>query len=530
MQMVENKDNPETLNIRCPGCRLRFSVPSDYMNRVVECGGCDDQFRITEDTIVHSKKVYPKGKKDLEANHFRRIPSDSIAEPKGMQTINYADFNHPEQLGPASPQRIIAGIFGIAIMLLGALLLFIASKPQSPLGGMPFEKQLIVGGFTSLLGFIFLVYANPGARIKAGIIGLLLTAGVFAIPIYTKQNSIKPNVNFNSNPGFDPIENPEEAPNLNQELRKRFLTQPLEKEQDRLANSSSGKKAYGIFLTDMLGRNKLNARDYLVRETIANPSSHPYPRDGNNHLIVLTDVEIEFDQVAYIADKLGKVTETHPEISVIVVKVDNELFVAGSAEKLNDKNHPSFYELNRAELDSIELGRVEQAVERLADSDAALLRSDISTTLIKLLEKPSVTFHDPIARALIKWCDDPGPAADAGIKILKTYVLKKTSPPEHLVRLVAYHKNPEAVPTMVAIWETNPVIWDKELVKYGPPIESSMLEKLSSDQPSLRHAAIKMLAAIGTKQSLAELRKILTETDPEVRVLAERAIQQIESR
>jgi HEAT repeat protein len=56
-----------------------------------------------------------------------------------------------------------------------------------------------------------------------------------------------------------------------------------------------------------------------------------------------------------------------------------------------------------------------------------------------------------------------------------------------------------------------------------------MLEKLRSDEPSLRHAAIKMLATIGTRQSLPELRKILTESDPEVRLLAERAIQQIES-
>jgi len=528
--MVENKDNSETLNIRCPNCRLRFSVPAEFMNRVVECGGCDKQFRITDDTIIHSKKVYPKGKKDLDVNQFRRIPNDSIAEPKGIQTINYADFNHPEQLGPASPQRIIAGIFGVAIMLLGALLLFIASKPQSPLGGMPFEKQLIVGGFTSLLGFIFLVYANPAARIKAGIIGLLLTAGVFAIPIYTKQNANKPKANLNSNSAFDPIENPEQGTDLVQELRKRFITQPLEKEQNRLAESNSSKKAYGIFLTDMLGRNKLNARDYLVRETLANPSSHPYPRDGNNHLIVLTDIEMDFDQVANIADKLGKVTETHPEISVIVVKVNNELFVAGSAEKLNDKNHPSFYELNHAELQSIDLGRVQQAVERLADSDAALLRSDISATLIKVLEKPGVTFHDSVARALIKWCDDPGPAADVGIKILKSYVLQKTSPPEHLVRLVANHKNPEAIPTMVAVWETNPVIWDKELVKYGSPIEPFILEKLGSDEPSLRHATIKMLASIGTKQSLPQLRKVLNESDPEIRVLAERAIQEIEFR
>lgn len=500
------------------------------MNRVVECGGCDTQFRITEETVIHSKKVYPGEKKDPELKQFRRIPLDPVGAPKGIQPINYAEFNHPEQLGPASPQRVIAGIFGVAIMLLGALLLFLASKPQSPLGGMPFEKKLIVAGFTSLLGFVFLVYANPLAKIKASIIGLLLAAGVFAIPIYIKDTSTKPDKNRSSLLDLDSLETTEQVADPVETLRKRFVTQPLEKEQQRLLSDNSNKKAYGIYLTEMLGRNKLNSRDYLVRETLAGPTSHPYPRDPNNHFVVLTDVEMDFDQVSDIAGKLGQVTETYPEINVVVVKVDNELFVAGSADKLNDKTDQEFYKLNLRELQSIELGRVQQAVERLADSDATLLRSDISASLVALLKRPTVDFHDPIARALIKWADDLAPAADAGLAVLKSYVAKKTSPPEHLVRLVANHKNPDAIPTMVAVWETNPVIWDKELVKFGAPIEPSVLEKLNSDQPSLRHAAIKMLAEVGSKQSLPALRKALDETDPEIRVLAERAIQQIESR
>ena len=528
--MEGEKEDPNNLNIRCPSCRLRFSVAPELMNRIVECGGCDSQFRITDEVIIHSKKIYPGEKKEPDLHQFRRIPSSSIAPPVGMQTINYAEFNHPEQLGPSSPLRVIAGVFGVSIMVIGALLLLISSNPSSPMGGMTFEKKIIIGGFTSLLGFIFLVYANPRTKIKAGVIGVMLAAGIFSIPFFLKETPSELNKDLDKPAEITPVSNEGQVADPIQTLRERFLTQPLESEQKRLAASNSNKSAYGIFLTDMLGRNKLTARDYLIRETNASLASHPFPRNNNNHLMVLTEVEKSFDQVAVIASKLGKIAETYPEINVIVVKVDNEQFIAGSAEKLNDKNHPSFYELNRLELQSIDLGRIQQAVERLADSDATLSRSDITQILIGLLEKPNIDFHDSIARALLKWAEDPGPAAEVGLRALKSYVSKKTSPPEHLVRLVADYKNPEAIPTMVSIWETNPVIWDNELVKFGPPIEALVREKLSSDKPPLRRATIKMLGEIGTAKILPELRKILSEEDPEVRLLAQRAIQQIEQR
>jgi hypothetical protein len=500
------------------------------MNRIVECGGCDTQFRITDEVIIHSKKVYPGEKNEPELNQFRRIPLASVGAPKAMQTINYAEFNHPEQLGPASPLRMIAGVCGVFIMALGALLLFISTKSSSPMGGMPFEKKLIIAGFTSLLGFIFLVYANPRARIKAALIGLLLAAGVFTIPIYIKEQPSKPTKQQSTSEESDPLPTEVEAGDPIQALRERFVTQPLENEQNRLTDSSRGKKAYGIYITEMLGRNKLTARDYLIRETNANLSSHPFPRSGDNYLMVLTEVGMSFDQVADIAGKLGRTSETYPEIGIVVVKVDNEQFISGSAEKLNDRNHPSFYELNRNELQSIDIGRIELAVDRLADSDATLLRSDITAILIELLEKPRVTFHNSIARALIKWAEDMGPAAEAGLKTLQLYTSKKVSPPEHLVRLVANHKSPEAIPTMISIWENNTVLWDSELIKFGSAIEAPVLERLSSNQASLVRATIKILGQVGTEQSIPELRKFLNEKDPELRLLTERAIQQIEQR
>lgn len=528
--MDEDKTDSETLGIRCPSCRLRFSVAPVLMNRIVECGGCDTQFRITEEVVMHSKKVYPGEKKETEINQFRRIPIDSGSTPKDIQTINYTEPNHSEPIGPASPQRVIAGIFGVSIMLFGALLLFISSKPDSPFGGMAFEKKLIVSGFTSLLGLVFLRYANPRAKLKASFFGLLLAAGVFAIPIFVKQGPLKTGKNYGIPAESDPRLSNNTAADPTRALRARFLTQPLENEQARLKSSKLNKKAYGIYLAGILDRNKLTARDYLVLETLAGESSHPYPRNDKNHLLVLTETDMDFDQVAQVAGTLGKVTETHPEIDLMVVQVDNGLFVAGSTEKLNDRSHPAFYELNRRELESIDPERIKEAVERLADSDATLLRSDISGVLIKLLQKPGITFHGSIARALLKWADDPGPAAEAGLKTLESYALEEISPPEHLVRLVADHKDPQAIPTMVSIWEKNTVIWDKELVKFGPPIEALVLERINSAQPPLRRAAIKMLGEVGTGSSLPLLRKALGDADPEVSLLAKRAIQQIEER
>jgi hypothetical protein len=527
--MEEGHHQSDTIDIRCPECRARFSVPPDLIDRIVECGGCDHQFRITEDVIKQSKKSYPGEKR--EPNTFRRTPLASVETPKDFKTINYADIKHPQALEPVSPLHIIAGLCGIGIILFGALILFLSIKPSSPLGGMPLEKQFIVAGFTSLLGMILLIYACRNSRFLAGFIGLALAAGVVSIPLFLREKPEK----------FKPAAGSSEAASSQQDaeatpadpvelLRERFLTRPLETEQKRLLASNSNKQAYGVYLTGMLGRYKLSARDYLIRETRAGITSHPFPRHQNDHLMVLTEVEMDLDDVAQVAGKLGKVTETHPEIHLIVVKVDNEKFVGGSDDKLNDTSHSSFYDLNLQELQSIDIGRIQRAVDRLADAEPTVLRSDIDQALSELLTKPGVTFHDSIARGLMKWSDDLGKIADLGLEILEEYAAFGAAPPEHLVQLVAEQKKPDAIPTLMKFWEANPVLWNDDLMKFGSSAEPSLLKKLESPSLSLRRACIKTLGQIGTEQSLPALREQIKVDDTEVRVLAERAIAEIEER
>ncbi len=527
--MEENSSQPDTIDIRCPECRARFSVSQDLMGRVVECGGCDSQFPVNDETVIHSKKSYPGEKRDTNA--FRRAPLTSIEMPKGFQSINYGDIKRPEVLEPASPLQLIAGACGVGIMIFGALILLLSIKPSSLLGGMPLDKQLIVAGFTSLLGIGLLIYANRNRRFIAGFIGLILAAGVVSIPVFLKEKPSKPQANQANAGSQIPQQEIESDPaDPIQLLRERFMTRPLETEQKRLIASNIDKQAYGVYLTGMLGRNKLNARDYLIRETLAGVTSHPFPRDLNDYLMVLTEVEMDIEQVARVAGKLGEITETHPEINLIVVKVDNEKFVGETDDKLSDQTHSAFYELNLQELQSIDIGRIQKAVERLAQAEAKVLRSDIGRALGELLNKPGVTFHDSLARALLKWSDNLDEISDRGLEILSDYAAFGTSPPEHLVKLVSDQRKPEAIPTLMQFWEANPVLWDDDLVKFGPAVEPELLKKLNTSPLPLQRAIIKTLGRIGTKNSLEALRQQQKQTDPEIRVLAERAITQIQQR
>lgn len=529
--MPDAPDTTDTLSIRCPSCRQRFSVAGDLMDRMVECGACDTRFRINDDVILRTKKFYPGERKATDLNRFQRVPL-SAAAPEGLQTIRYAEFNHPEQLEPASPQRIIAGVIGVGTMALIAMMLIFSGGPGSTFGTMPVENKLVIAGFVSVLGVGLLVYANPRARAKAGLFGLLLAAGLVSIPIFFKSSPVTTITDNADGADYtDPVEPlfPQDGDDTDSEtaLRERFATKPLEAEQERMESSGGGKKAYGIYLTDLVQRNIYTVRDFLIRDVMAGPSSHPYPRDKGHYLMVLTEVSMDIAEVAEIAGRLGTTREIHPEIGVIVVSVDNEQFVDGAADKLNNKEDPAFYDLNRREMESLDMDRVKRAVERLAAAEPRIYRSDISASLTQLMAKPGIRFHDELARALLVWAEDLDPPGRAALDVLRRKVADGDTVSEELVALVSKAKIHEAIPSVHTLWMGSPVIWESHYAEFGPAIEPGVLEQLGTDSSPLRHSAIKLLEKVGTESSLPALRKLVESDDPEVRVLAERAIARI---
>jgi len=314
-------------------------------------------------------------------------------------------------------------------------------------------------------------------------------------------------------------------------LRERFGTELLEKEQQRYASDGSSEKAYGIYITKIQGRYRYTARDYLIRESEADESSYQLPRESDNLFLLLTGVEKDISEVASIAGRLGKTTEIHPEIGVIVISVNNDLFVTGPQEKLNDKFNPAFYDLNLLELQSFDIERVHKAVERLADAEPKFYRADITKLLTQFIQKPGVSFHDDLCRALQNWAEDiQGPSAAALVTLKAQYTSQNLVPPESLVSLVCKGKDPDAIPVIKSLWINNPFAYEKYFSSLGSQIETTVLQETQSNDATVRHSAIKILALVGTSASLPTLQNLLKHDDPETPIHAERAINQIESR
>ena len=527
--MADPNDTSENLDIRCPQCRQQFPVGAGLMDRMVECGACEFRFRINGDVIMRTKKFYPGERAGMESGRIQRVPS-AAAFPEGMETMRYAEFKHPEQLEPASPQRILAGIFGVSLMLFIGLLLIFAINPGAMFSVMPLQNKLIVAGFSSLLGIVLLIYANPRARGKAAAVGILLGAGVISLPFFFTGQSFARYEVVDSKPGkVEPVI-PSAGTDDFAELRGYFGTEPLEVEQERLLRAGSANSAYGIFLTDLMTRNKYTARDFLISDTGASPSSHPYPREDGNYLMVLTGVSMDIGEVAEIAGRLGKTEEIHEDIGVVVVSVDNSLFLAGPAEKLNNKADPAFYELNKYELGNIDPDRVKRAVERLSDAEPSIYRKDITIALIELMGKPGVAFHDTIAKALLVWAEEPDEAARAGLSVLRKSVASGDVVSENLVDLVTRGKPDDALPTIYLLWTQSPDTWEKFYGRFGESIIPGLMAQLTSDRAPLRRSAIRLLGEVGTEAVASELEKLSEDEDPEVRVLSQRAVTKIKER
>ena len=528
--------NPDDalLLIRCPSCGQRFKVGEDLRGRTVECGGCEQRFRINDEVIVRGRKFYPGERRDARLNRFQRVPL-AVAPPViGTPTVRYAEPPDPTTFEPASPQRIVAGLLGGIAITAMALLLVLGASRGGALDGITTENRLLMACFSGLLGTVLLVYANPKARGKAITVGLALSAGLAVLPfVYTDGSTSLPNQALDTTLTQLPDDDAEPPTSESEqiaELRRVIGTDPLVAEIERLTAEGSTRRAVGLWLRDLREQNRFLIKDYILRATGADPQSHYYPRDDGNFLMVVTGITLSLDEVATIAAALGSIENTYPEISVIEVKVNNQNFIEGPIEKLTDKGNPAFYDLNKRELESIDLERVERAVKRLADAEPSIYRSDITRKLISLLGTPEVTFKGDVCRALTVWAEEFDQAGETALAQAREMLVKGVSIPEDIVALVVKAKNPGAFPILDELWQQNPNRWESLYADMGQAAEASVLSRFPSTTGSHRHSAVRLLGRVGTADSLRILNAAKSDSDPELGVLIDNAMQSIRSR
>ena len=529
--------NPDDLLllIRCPSCGQRFKIGGDLRERTVECGGCEHQFKINDEVIVRGPKFYPGERNSSGLHRFQRVPLPGGESLIGVQPVRYSNMPDPAVLEPASPQRILVAAIGVTGMMIMALLLIFGANRGGLLDGMVLANRLLMGGFASLLGVIMLVYGNPKARVKALAVGLLLSSFVMAVPFYFKVGSVPLEQRQAKSPHDAAVKSEEKSPESAEDaaivaLRTRIGTGPLVSEIDRLAKAGSDKRAMGLWLRGLSESNKSLVKDYILRVTGADPTSHPYPRDGGDYLLVVTGVTQSIQELAQLASVLGTIEKIYPEIAVIAVRVNNQIFVEGSIEKLSKKNDPAFYDLNKRELESIDLARVKRAVQRLAEAEPKIYRTDITRKLIALLGEDEVDFKGNICTALAVWSEQPGPAGDAALELIRKLAAKNEAIPPAIVALVVKEKNTAVIPILDEIWFKSPMDWESLYGDLGQPAEATVIKRFADTKGTVRYSAVRILGRVGGADSLPVLAAAATGGDSELRVLVEQAQNSIRTR
>ncbi len=532
--MAPAKSDDALLLIRCPSCGQRFKVDDDLLNRTAECGGCEHRFRIDDEVIVRMKKFYPGERSNSALNRFQRVPLAIGESQSGVLPVRYANLPDPAVLEPVSPQRIMAGGVGVAGMILMALLLMFGGARGGLLDGTVFSSRVLMAGFACLMGILLLVYANPRARLKAVFVGSLLGLGLMAVPFFFRLGSV-PLKQLAQGPVTGAVTIPAGLEVTSEDddiiaLRNRIGTDPLVLEIAKLTKEESPLRAMGIWLRGLEDSNKYLVRDYIRRVTNEDPASHLYPRGGGDYLMIVTRISQTFQEIADVASALGDVKKIHPEISVIEIVVRNDNFVEGPIEKLTMKEDPGFYDLNKRELESIDLTRVKRAVQRLADAEPKIYRADISSKLIALLSDDAVDFKGAVCGALARWAEKPGPAGQAAMTEVKRLILGNQPVPREIVALVVKEKNPGIVPILEELWLKDPAEWESTYGDCGPEIEATMLRRFPETKGTVRYSAVRLLGRVGRADSLAALEAVGAVTDPELRVLLEQARKAIGTR
>lgn len=528
--MLPPHEEPESLQIRCPACSQRFKVGVDLRDRMVECGSCEHRFRIDDETIVRSKKFYPGERKDTRLDGFARVPHAPSHQPN-IQTVQYAAEPSQASFEPPSPQRILAAIVGVAGMLVVAAVLFYGDRRGGLLDGVQFSGRLAIAAFAGVLGSVMVIYGNPRGRVKAIAVSIVFLVGLITLPfVFNKASEpLESKVPVGIAPAKEEVK-------LVDDRARIMGIEPLLRENARVSPGDARKAAVGVWLRGMRLSNKSKAMEYLLRATGASPSSHLYPRDDDNWLIVLSGSSLPIEEISLLAGKFAsdrEDTRIHSDLGVIEVKVDNNVFVEGPLDKLQDKNSPAFYDLNRRELESIDLERSMKAAKRVADAEPKIYRDDITRLLTQLVKDAGV---DPVklgdlSRALTVWAPESDTKSVAEMTVaFQKLRAEKILPSRDMVTFLTNRKATMIAPLLEEMWVADATSWEPLYGNLGPVIEPLLLKRFPDTVGSLRQSTVRLLGRVGGAKSATVLQAAQAGADTEQRVLIERALKEISTR
>jgi len=513
--MAEPDTTSNQLQIRCPKCGQRFKVGNDLRGKLVECGSCEQRFRVNDEVILRSRKFYPgEAKRDGSLDRFARAPL-STAGPVDFETANYNPNPDTSAVEPPSVQHIMAGAVGVGLIVFVLLLFIVSSGDSGPLGDVSTEGRMVLVLFIGVIGSSFILYANRRRLIPTAIgclvaCGLLLSMPlIFPGPDDSEVQQRPPDPGTKPAAPISVIDSPAEAKGPYDEIKELIRYGPVEA---AIAEADAPEQVIAIWLRDMQERHKWTVEEYLLRVTGAEHSSHLYPRGDQGFLMVLTGMQQEIEETAQLCKRIGSIDGVRVirPLRVIEVHLDAGKFTEATIEELSDADSDRFYALNLNELESIDLGRVERAVQRLTGVEPKM-RSDIAGRMIELLAEVSPELCSDIAAALIVWAEPEDGADQAVLDVARRIDSKGKKVDEGILRFLVKRQVSAVQPFLHKCWIENPDSWANETL-------------------SIKESAVRVLGKVGNASTIPVLEAIKDGRDPDFDASITRSITVIRSR
>ncbi len=531
--MDERHADAEKLAIRCPGCGQRFNVGQELKDRMVECGTCEHRFRVNEEVVIRQKKFYPGERRDRGLDQFSRIPKGA-GMTANFQTVQYSQEPTHIPIAGTSPLRMLLGFVAVLAVIAILLLLAFGGHAGGLIDGATQDRRLMLAGFTAVLAWVFLLAANPTARLKAVVGSLVCTALLMSFPFLFTEGShpraAQP-IDYSTVPVIASGDKPPEKDVSFAALKKEIRDEPLEAEIAYYASKPelAGRSAAGIWLRGLQGSHRLKIQDYIVRATGADQRSHIYPR-GQDYLLVVSGISVNMNDLARLCNRFGEVKRTIDELRVVEVEVNNKSFDEGPLDKLSNQQDPAFYELNRREIESIDLARAQTSIVRLADVEPKLYRKDVVTRMVQLLKEGDLEMQGHICRALLVWAE-PGDGSEVAVRTAMLKISPQSGQtPESMVKFLAMRKDSAAIPYVDELWAFDNSRWEELYGSFGPGIEEKVIARFGGLSGPIKRSATRLLGKVGTKASIPVLEGARKGADSELAVNIDRSLAAIKGR
>ncbi|MFT5904891.1 MAG: hypothetical protein ACI9E1_000479 [Cryomorphaceae bacterium] len=532
--------NMDKIQIKCTSCGQKFPVTESYIGRMVECGACDEKFKVEGSAIVTLKKHYPGEKSESNTEVYAKSPSTEPSEAQDVtfQTASYQNVS-AEYAQPTRPLKTLMICIGAIFMLLIIVIFLIGGREDGILKGLDNTKRLILTGFVALMGSS-LIIAGSRHKIKGLLLSLVLGGSLIAMPF------VFPEV-IEAILADKPLVDPSLLVSTDDDANKNTFSAQLEKYKRDIGFSKV--EASRIALNDpdslkvlVLRQSKIQDLDAILtylKYTLAintPPNVYASGREINSQPVTLITfiTEAPMERVFEVTKKFGlpqEMDEIRTALKIIEVVVDRSSLKGQPSEFTNDTTHPNYFDANYAELRNIDRAKQLDAARRLQSANIKGRQADIVSALCELINSNDHELSRQAIATLNYWTL-PEYKTDQRVLDYAKEVVATDFMHRSVMDYLADKDVPGSEEILAKQWAASKgyLLWENYLVRAKKRGEKAVISALPTlDQTHFKSAA-SILSKVGTAESIPAINAVLSRVNENDKKYFKAAIDEIKSR